>query len=109
VHFTRRTLLEGIIYSVPLQQVMLKIMYKFGRWQCLQQTLKAQVRCSYASVSIAALMISAGENLPQDILLLLSVCCYSVKPSLKNFLNWLLKIGAIGCPKILVQNYHSQN
>jgi len=87
VHFTRRTLLEGIIYSVPLQQVMLKIMYKFGRWQCLQQTLKAQVRCSYASVSIAALMISAGENLPQDILLLLSVCCYSVKPSLKNFLN----------------------
>jgi len=33
-------LLEGIIYSVPLQRVMLiKIMYTYGRWQCLLQSV----------------------------------------------------------------------
>jgi len=65
---------------------------------CSKQSVKAQLRCSYASASIAVLMTSAGEKLPQDILLLLSVCCYSVKSFLKNFSNWPLKIGAIGCP-----------
>jgi hypothetical protein len=79
-------LLEGIIYSDPLQRVMLiKIMYTYGRWQCLLQSVKAQLRCSYASVSIAALMTFAGEKLPEDILLLLFACCYSVKQSVKNF------------------------
>ena len=36
-------------------------------------------------------------------------CCYSVKQSVKNFSDWPLKIGAIGCPETLVRNYHSQN
>jgi len=39
---------------------------------CCKQSVKAQLRCSYASVSIAALMTSAGDKLPQNILLLLS-------------------------------------
>lgn len=37
------------------------------------------------------------------------MCCYSMKPSVKNSSSWPLKTGAIGCPKKLVQNYHSQN
>ena len=39
---------------------------------CCSQSVKAQLRCSHASVNIEALMTSAGEKLPQNILLLLS-------------------------------------
>jgi hypothetical protein len=56
-----------------------------GGTVCCSQSVKAQLRCSYASVSIAALMTFAGEKLPQDVLSLLFVCCYSVKRSVRNF------------------------
>ena len=42
-----------------------------GASVCCKQSVKVQLRCSYASVSTAALMTSAGEKLPQNILLLL--------------------------------------